>query len=128
MVPANAVRNGYLNDYRIGHYPPPLRNLSAYKAPIGFIEVTPANISTLISPHFTLGQFLCKQAGGYPKYLVLQPALLSKLEGLLLEVNDRGIKTDSFVVMSGYRTPYYNAAIANVPSSYHVYGGRQTYT
>lgn len=123
MVPASKVKNGYLNGYRIGQYPSPLRNLSAYRAPRGFIEVTAANASTSISPNFTLRQFLCKQASGYPKYLVLQPQLLTKLEGLLLEVNDRGKEADSFVVMSGYRTPYYNAAIGNAVSSYHIYGG-----
>lgn len=123
MATANTIKNGYLNGYRIGQYPAPLRDMSAYNAPAGFIQVTAANKSTRISPNFTLGQFLCKQAGGYPKYLILQPALLLKLEGLLLEINKRGIPAESFVVMSGYRTPYYNAAIANVPSSYHIYGG-----
>lgn len=123
MVPANRVSNGHLNGYRIGGYPPPLRDLSSYNAPKGFIEVTANTLHTPISPNFTLGQFLCKQRGGYPKYLVLQPALLNKLEEFLLEVNARGIITPSFVIMSGYRTPYYNRAIKNVPSSYHIYGG-----
>lgn len=123
MVPASKMKNGYLNGYRIGQYPSPLRNLNAYRAPRGYVEVTAANASTPISPNFTLQQFLCKQAGGYPKYLVLQPRLLTKLEGLLLEVNERGREIESFVVMSGYRTPFYNAAIGNAASSYHIYGG-----
>ncbi len=123
MVPVSKVKNGYLNGYRIGQYPSPLRNLNAYRAPRGYIEVTAANASTSISPNFTLQQFLCKQAGGYPKYLVLQPRLLTKLEGLLLEVNERGREIESFVIMSGYRTPFYNAAIGNSASSYHIYGG-----
>lgn len=123
MVPANRVSNGHLKGYRIGGYPPPLRELSSYNAPEGFIEVTANTQHTPVSPNFTLGQFLCKQKSGYPKYLVLQPALVNKLEELLLEVNARGIITPSFVIMSGYRTPYYNRAIKNVPSSYHIYGG-----
>lgn len=123
MVAANRVSNGHLNGYRIGGYPPPLRDLSSYNAPKGFIEVTANTLHLPISPNFTLGQFLCKQQSGYPKYLALQPALLNKLEEFLLEVNARGIITPSFVVMSGYRTPYYNRAIKNVPSSYHIYGG-----
>jgi hypothetical protein len=123
MVPANRVSNGHINGFRIGGYPPPLRDLSSYNAPKGFIEVTANTQHTPISPNFTLGQFLCKQKGGYPKYLVLQPALLNKLEEFLLEVNERGVITPSFVIMSGYRTPYYNRAIKNVPSSYHIYGG-----
>ncbi len=123
MVPAKRISNSYLNGYRIGQYPRPHKNLSSYNAPAGFIEVTEKNQNLRITPNFTLGQFLCKQAGGFPKYLVLQPALLNKLEAFLLEVNQRGIITPSFVVMSGYRTPYYNRAINNVPNSYHVYGG-----
>ena len=123
MVPASKVKDGYLNGYRIGNYPAPLRGLAAYKAPKGFIEVNAVHLDTQISPNFTLGRFLSKQTSGYPKYLVLQPALLTKLEELLQEVNAKGIKTNSFVIMSGYRTPWYNQAIKNVASSYHVYGG-----
>jgi hypothetical protein len=123
MVPAKHISNSYLNGYRIGQYPKPHKNLATYNAPRGFIEVTPINQDLRITPNFTLGQFLCKQAGGYPKYLVLQPALLNKLEEFLLEVNQRGVITPGFVVMSGYRTPFYNHAIRNVPNSYHVYGG-----
>lgn len=123
MVPAKRISNGYLNGYRMGQYPPALKNLSSYKAPEGFIEVTVKNQNLRISPNFTLGQFLCKQKGNFPKYVALQPALLNKLEELLLEVNARGITTPSFVVMSGYRTPFYNRAIKNVPNSYHIYGG-----
>src|SRR5688572_26212712 len=84
MVPANRVSNGHLNGYRIGGYPPPLRDLSSYNAPKGFIEVTANTLHTPVSPNFTLGQFLCKQKGGYPKYLVLQPALVNTLEEFLL--------------------------------------------
>lgn len=123
MVPANRVRNSQLNGYRIGGYPPPLRDLASYQVPRGFIEVTADTLHTPISPNFTLGQFLCKQKSGYPKYLALQPALVNTLEEFLLEVNARGVITPSFVIMSGYRTPYYNRAIKNVANSYHIYGG-----
>ncbi len=124
LVPATAVRNGELNKYRIGSYPStPYKGLAEYLPPRGYIEVTEANRSLAVSPHFTLGQFLCKQASAYPKYLVLRPALLVKLEGLLADVNARGIRTDSFHVMSGYRTPYYNAQIKNVANSRHLWGG-----
>src|SRR5262245_21810244 len=98
MVPFEAVRNGMLNGYHIGEYPVPVSNDSpwsltmapAYAAPPGFIEVTPENIDTPVSPHFTLGQFLCKQPGDFPKYLVLTTRLLIKLESILDEVNRLG--------------------------------------
>lgn len=120
---AAAIQNGSLNGYRIGQYPAPLRGLEAYLAPRGFIEVQPHMLNLPISPHFSLGQFLCKQEGAFPKYLVLRPKLLEKLEHLLEDVNSHGIRTDGFVIMSGYRTPYYNKAIGNVPNSRHIYGG-----
>lgn len=124
LVPATRIKGGVLNNYRIGHYPSTLyKGLAAYAPPRGFIEVTEANKSLKIAPHFTLEQFLCKQVSGYPKYIVLRPSLLAKLEGLLADVNERGIRADSFVIMSAYRTPYYNAAINNVENSRHLWGG-----
>jgi hypothetical protein len=121
--PKNEVVNGKLRGYNIGSYPPALRGLTAYQAPKGFIEVTPEMRNIRVSPHFTLGQFLCKQSGGYPKYIVLQPRLLEKLELLLQTLNDKGIHSNELVVMSGYRTPFYNKAIGNVANSSHIYGG-----
>tara|TARA_R110002167_G_scaffold103139_10_gene267085 strand:+ start:5425 stop:6414 length:990 start_codon:yes stop_codon:yes gene_type:complete len=123
LVPITQVKKGVLNAYKIGDYPPPHKGLEAYKAPLGYIEVYKENESIQISPHFTLGQFLCKQQSGYPKYLVLRPRLVEKLELFLADVNQQGIRTDSFVIMSGYRTPYYNRSIGNVSSSRHMYGG-----
>jgi hypothetical protein len=76
-----------------------------------------------VSPHFRLGQFPAKQAGGYPKYLVVREQLLLKLELLLERVNERGVTADSFTIMSGYRTPFYNATIGNGRYSRHIYGG-----
>lgn len=124
LVPFNQIKKGYLNGYRIGDYPStPLRGLSIYKPPAGFIEVTRENENMLVSPHFRLKQFLCKQSGGYPKYVVLRDKMLIKLEYILERVNERGYRCDTFHVMSGYRTPYYNKAIGNVKYSRHVWGG-----
>lgn len=124
-VPADRVSEGYLNGYRIGDYPErPLRNNPVYLPPPGFIEVHPDMLDLPVSPHFTLGQFLCKQQPDHwPKYVVLREPLIAKLELILAEVNRRGIRTDSFVIMSGFRTPWYNRAIGNVPYSRHVWGG-----
>jgi hypothetical protein len=123
LVPASQVKNGVLNGYKIGDYPPPHKGLEQYKAPLGYIEINKGNESIQISPHFTLGQFLCKQQSDYPKYLVLKPRAIEKLELFLADVNKNGIRSDSFVIMSGYRTPFYNRSIGNVSSSRHMYGG-----
>ena len=72
--------------------------------------------------HFRLGQFLCKQEGD-PKFVVLRTRMLLQLETLLAEVNAAGIETPTFAVLSGYRTPWYNATIGNDTSySRHAYG------
>ncbi len=123
MVPLNALKDGVLNGYRIGQYPAkPLKNLPLYRPPLGFVEVTPENKNTLVSPHFKLSQFLCKQEGQYPKYIVLRERLIYDLEHILTRVNESGYACQTLAVMSGYRTPYYNQAIRNVRYSRHQWG------
>ena len=108
----------------IGEYPStPLRGLAIYRPPKGFVEVREEWLDVQVSPHFTLGQFLCKQAGDFPKVLILRERLLLKLEHLLAVVNARGWRADTFAVLSGYRTPFYNHAIGNVRYSRHQWGG-----
>ncbi|MCB2213395.1 hypothetical protein KQI52_14870 [bacterium] len=124
MVPLDRKQGEKLNGYRIGNYPSvPLKGLSIYEKPKGLIEVTDSNRNTPVSPHFTLGQFLCKQESGYPKYIIVQEKLLLKLELILQKLNEKGYAYDSITIMSGYRTPYYNHAIGNVKYSRHVWGG-----
>jgi hypothetical protein len=124
MIPREAVRDEHLNGYRIGRYPAiALKGLDIYQPPRGFVEVTERNRHTLVSPHFSLGQFLCKQESGYPKYVVIRERLLLKIELILEKTNDAGFECETFEIMSGYRTPYYNKLIGNVKYSRHVYGG-----
>jgi hypothetical protein len=124
MVPYSRLKGEWLNGYRIGKYPTvPLNELSIYRPPRGFIEVTTDNENVLVSPHFKIKQFLCKQDGTYPKYLVLRERLLFKLEFLLEKVNEEGLRCSTFHIMSGYRTPYYNQLIGNVQYSRHLWGG-----
>ena len=124
LVPHEEVgADGQLDGYRIGDYPSePLRGLAQYRPPQGFIEVTPENRDLMVSPHFTLGQFLCKQVDGWPKFVTLREPLLGKLEMLLAHVNRQGVRADTLFVMSGFRTPFYNHAIGNVRYSRHQWG------
>jgi peptidase M15-like protein len=124
MVPLDRVEDGVLNGYRIGHYPTvALRQQPIYTPPRGLIEVTRENENMLVSPHFRLQQFLCKQEGDYPKYLALDARLLTALELLLEKANVQGYHARTFTVMSGYRTPYYNRAIGNSTTySRHLWG------
>jgi hypothetical protein len=122
MVATTSV--GWLNGYRIGTYERrPLRGNPAYSRPVGFVEVTEANRGTLVAPDFTLGQFISKQPGRFPKYLVLRERLLLKLEMILEEARSFGVSATTFRVLSGYRTPFYNRSIGNETRySRHVYG------
>lgn len=115
------IADGSLHGYAIGTYvSKPLRGDPAYLPPEGFVEATALDV--LVSPHFTLGQFLCKQPGER-RFLALSVPLVNKLEALLQAVNEAGIATTSFHVMSGFRTPAYNAAIGNkTVYSRHLWG------
>ena len=115
MVPFTDVQDGRLNGYRIGKYP-------AKTQPLGFVEVTTDTMRTKLSPHFELRQFLCKQPGGFPKYVVLSEALILKLERIIEALDDAGHDVDTLAIMSGYRTPFYNEGIGNVRDSQHTAG------
>jgi hypothetical protein len=124
QYPYDAARGGRLNGFRIDPYPrEALRGLEIYQRPAGFIEVTAENQHLLVSPSYTLGEFVAKQAGGFPKYVVLRPELLVKLELIKRELRAAGTPVAKFTIMSGYRTPFYNRAIGNGEYSRHVWGG-----
>lgn len=112
MMPFSSKVGGRIGSYRMGEWPYEHRATppdSAYANPKGFIEVTPENARTPVSEHFTLGQFLTKdQANVWPKYLVLQPRLLDKLELTIAELKREGYAVRNLYVMSGFRTPEYN--------------------
>ena len=123
MVPRYKMKGEYLNGYRIGTYPSTrYKGRANYDRPEGFIEVTADNKDVFITPHFQLVQFVCKQVSGWPKYALLQPKLLVKLEYIIDGLHKRGIPVKTLFIMSGYRTPYYNKSIKNVKNSRHIYG------
>ena len=115
MVPFEDVRDGHLNGYRIGTYP-------AKTQPEGFVEVTTDTVRTKLSPHFEVRQFLCKQPGGFPKYVVISEPLILKLERIIDALDRAGHDVDTLAIMSGYRTPFYNEGIGNVRDSQHTAG------
>lgn len=123
MVPYSEMKNGKVEGYRVGAYPPPRPGKVHEARPRGFVRVTESNRDLAVAPHFKLGQFVCKAGEGYPKYIVLQRPLLVRLENLLATANESGIKASTFQVMSAYRTPQYNKAIGNTTSfTRHQYG------
>lgn len=134
MHPFGAKREGRIGEYRIGSWPsefgvrgPKAAPAAKYANPAGFIEVTLQNRDTPVSEHFTLRDFLTKgQESVWPKYLVLRPELVDKLELVLAELRAQGINTRGVFVMSGFRTPQYNKGGGNTSGranlSRHMYG------
>ncbi len=114
---ANKDAKGWINGYRIGSYPK--------DPPEGFIKLSgPEDRQHALSPHFKLGQFLCKQQPDHwPKYVLVSQNNILRLEALLASLNDdRTTDAQTFFVMSGFRTPFYNTAIGSARFSRHMYG------
>ena len=130
LTPFSAKVNGRLGRYELGRWPyedgsTPLS--PAYADPRGFVEVTPETAKLHVSEHFTLGEFVTKnQSNLWPKYIVLEPRLLDKLELTIEKLNETGHPVRNFFVMSGFRTPEYNALDlgpkARSKVSRHMYG------
>jgi hypothetical protein len=111
LTPLGAMKDARLDAYRVGRWP--TRGLAArdprYAPPPGFIPVTPENQFTLVSKRFRLSDFLTHdQQNVWPKVLVLRVPLLDKLELIGDELQRRGLP-GLLHIMSGFRTPQYNA-------------------
>ena len=134
LLPFNVKQDGRVGLYYVGTWPSERGKVGATKAPsltyanpAGFIEVTPQNADTPVSEHFKLGDFLTHdQPTVWPKYLVLQPRLVDKLELVLTDLEMHGFDVHGVRVMSGFRTPQYNYAGGNTAGranlSRHMYG------
>lgn len=128
LHPFQSKQGPKLGEYHIGYWPGETRPVSrAYANPAGFIEVTPENANTRVSEHFRLRDFLTHdQAKVWPKYLVLREALVDKLELVIAELEADGHPVKRMAVMSGFRTPQYNAGGGNTAGradlSRHMYG------
>ena len=126
--PASEKRAGKIGLYFIGNWPNRGKTPKAdYTPPSGFIEVTPENQNTLLSEHFRMRDFLPHdQANVWPKYLVISLKLIDKLELVLNELEKQGINPKGVRVMSGFRTPQYNASGGETSGraglSRHMYG------
>ncbi|MFW6412776.1 MAG: D-Ala-D-Ala carboxypeptidase family metallohydrolase [Oceanicaulis sp.] len=105
-----------LEGYRIGTYPE--------NRPNGFIRLAQEDMDLKVSPSFKIGQFICKQQiGHWPKYILTSGDMLVRLELLLENLREDGrTDADTFFVMSGFRTPFYNTAIGSARKSRHMYG------
>lgn len=99
-----------INGYQVGWWPAERRAMPTnYDNPLGFVEVTPLNVTTRLSEHFTLRDFITHdQQGVWPKYVVLREDLLDKLELVLGTLQGEGVGANHATVLSGFRSPQYN--------------------
>lgn len=112
LLPFTNKAGGRVENYRVGFWPGEKRAVrsEAYENPAGFIRVTPDNQATRVSEHFELRDFLTHdQQDVWPKYLVLREALVDKLELVIADLEAHGHPVRHMAVMSGFRTPQYNA-------------------
>jgi hypothetical protein len=130
LVPRSQKRGGRIGNYQLGSWPwesGGKPRSERYAPPSGFIEVTPQNQDFHVSEHFRLRDFLTKdQRSVWPKYLLLDPKLIDKLELTIQELERQGVKITGMHVMSGFRTPRYNHGGGNTAGranlSRHMYG------
>jgi hypothetical protein len=128
LVPFGAKRGTRLGKYEIGRWPQETKagSPNGYAAPDGFVRVRKEDADTPVSAHFRLRDFLTHdQKDTWPKYLVLRPVLVDKLE-LVCDALRAAGRSDSVRIMSGFRTPSYNAqgvgAGGRAEDSRHIYG------
>ena len=102
LRPFGEKRGDVLQGYRLGKWPSERWMVGKrYYNPDGFIEVTPANVGLRLSQHFTLADFLTHdQRNVWPKFVVLQEPLIDKLELVLADLAEHGVKTDRVRVLS----------------------------
>lgn len=130
MVPLTEKRSGRIGSYMIGTWPNETGGTprsEAYRPPRGMVRVTPEMLDLPVSRHFRLRHFVTKgQENVWPKYVLISPRLLDKLELTIDELNRSGVTVERIGVISGFRTPSYNAGGGNTAGrgalSRHMYG------
>ncbi|MFL5595736.1 MAG: hypothetical protein ACJ785_14175 [Gemmatimonadaceae bacterium] len=129
LRPATEKKAGRLGLYYIGNWPAARKGRPgvSYDPPSGFIEVTPQTQNTQLSDHFRLKDFFPHdQQNVWPKYIVVDMKMIDKDELVLQELQKQGINPNGVRVMSGFRTPQYNAGGGDprgrAALSRHMYG------
>ncbi len=122
LIPVESCRwrTPTLNSFPIGYYGD---GNTREHIPGSFVELDRASSGARLSTHLVLGEFLGHIEGEYPQYIVLDLALVDKLEALLAEIAPSYPEPLDIHVMSGFRTPAYNRDIGNETDfSMHLYG------
>lgn len=125
MVPFEEKIAGTLNGYRIGTYIAERFGKQDHERPAGFLEVRPENLDLQVTQHLRLADFVTHddQADVWPKYVVLNPRLLDKLELVFADLGGKARPNLEVDVHSGFRSPSHNAHVRrSATDSRHQYG------
>ena len=125
MVPFEEKVAGQLNGYRIGTYIAERFGRHDHERPEGFLEVRAENLDLQVTKHLRLADFVTHddQVDVWPKYVVLNPRLLDKLELVFADLGGRARPNLLVDVHSGFRSPSHNAHVRRAASdSRHQYG------
>ena len=125
MVPFEDKVAGQLNGYRIGTYIAERFGRHDHERPEGFLEVRPENLDLQVTKHLRLADFVTHddQADVWPKYVVLNPRLLDKLELVFADLGGHARPNLAVDVHSGFRSPSHNAHVRRAANdSRHQYG------
>lgn len=129
VLPFRAKIGPYVGNYRLGYWPEERRrSYDIEELPAGFIEVYRRDVDVRISTHLTLGDFIVRdqsQEHVWPKYVVLREELIEKVELVIAELERLGIPASHVRVLSGFRSPEYNARgqhLGMAAESRHQYG------
>lgn len=121
-VSGRRMRTTTLNSYPMGFFGG-IESVTRRSIPDRFIELDSSTIGTRLSTHFAISDFLCTIRGDWPQYMALDLRLVQKLEALLAVVKTHYPEARDIHIISGFRTPAYNAAIGNeTDTSLHLYG------
>ncbi len=120
------IEGGKVNGFSVGEYPDPtdpedLKTASnpgmvkahadVYQPPTLFYPVTKETYRLRIYKEYTLGDFDLDPRFlplTYPRYVVIDPRILRKIDLLEAVVRNAGISLSKFKIFYGYRSPYYN--------------------
>ena len=127
MVPFDRKLGNWLNGYRIGTYLSERIGGSRGRSevPVGFVEVRPELLELPLSKHLKLADFVTHddQNNVWPKYVVLNPRLLDKLELVLSDLGGASRPELEIDVQSGFRSPSHNGRVRRAArDSRHQYG------
>ncbi len=125
LVPFEEKVAGRLNGYRIGTYIAERFGRHDHERPEGFLEVRAEHLDLQVTKHLRLAAFVTHddQADVWPKYVVLNPRLLDKLELVFADLGGHARPKLEVDVHSGFRSPSHNARVRrSATDSRHQYG------